>query len=351
MNRSTVFVIGAGASKEADLPTGDELKEKISDLLNMRFNDFGSRLESGDNVIVGSLRLHARQPDGQQGDINPFLHEAWHIVDAMPQAISIDNFMDTQSDNDKIALCGKLAIVRSILDAEGNSLLRFDRTRGDSTIDFSGLKNTWYIPFFQLLTGNCRKNDLEKRFKSTTLIIFNYDRCIEHYLSHALQNYYKISEPESAELINHIHIYHPYGDVGTLPWVMQNGAMPFGEKPSSEKLLELAKNIKTFTEGTDPGSSEIEEIQTKIGQATRLVFLGFAFHPSNMQLMTSSEFEYPQRKAIECYATTFRTSEANKRVIVEQIRGLYNKKIQTVTETADLQCHPFFDEYWKSLSF
>jgi hypothetical protein len=117
MTKNTVFVIGAGASKEANLPTGYELKSKISKLLDIRFSH-GYQQTSGDYVITDALRRLVLNSDGRSGDINPYLHEAWHIRDALPQAISIDNFIDAHRDNDKIALCGKLAIVRSILDAE-----------------------------------------------------------------------------------------------------------------------------------------------------------------------------------------------------------------------------------------
>ncbi len=44
----TVFVIGAGASKEANLPTGIELKDKISALLDIRFDWHDQK--SGDEV-------------------------------------------------------------------------------------------------------------------------------------------------------------------------------------------------------------------------------------------------------------------------------------------------------------
>ncbi len=36
MTKKTVFVFGAGASQEADLPTGEELKSKIVDLFNIK---------------------------------------------------------------------------------------------------------------------------------------------------------------------------------------------------------------------------------------------------------------------------------------------------------------------------
>ena len=64
MSKNTVFVIGAGASKEANLPTGYELKSRIADLLDMRFESFGSSLKSGDYKIVESLKLKGSEPNG-----------------------------------------------------------------------------------------------------------------------------------------------------------------------------------------------------------------------------------------------------------------------------------------------
>jgi hypothetical protein len=295
------------------------------------------------------MRILSRGSDGRSGDINPYLHEARHIRDALPQAISIDNFIDAHRDNDKISLCGKLAIVRSILDAEKRSLLYFERSRSGSNINFPRLEKTWYIPFLQLLTENCQKNELIERFKSITLIIFNYDRCIEHFIYYALQNYYRISGAEASELVQNINIYHPYGDVGTLPWVDQNGAMEFGVEPNTNQLLALSQKIKTFTEGTDPGASKILEIRKRMGIADRVVFLGFAFHKLNMQLITPEFRDDTDNSEVKCFATTSGISYSDQEVIDEQINELYRGRIKV--NMANMYCGDFFAEYWRSLSF
>lgn len=168
----TVFIIGAGASKEANLPTGNELKKRIAKLLDIRF-DIRKRI-SGDGRIYVALENLIKTSNGKNGDVNSFLHQAWHIRDALELAISIDNFIDNHRGNEKIATCGKLAIVRSILEAEKNSILFIDKNERNPGIKYGSLENTWYLPFFQLLTENCQVSDLEKRFKSIGLIIFNY---------------------------------------------------------------------------------------------------------------------------------------------------------------------------------
>ncbi|MDD5491333.1 MAG: hypothetical protein PHV60_01465 [bacterium] len=349
---NTVFIIGSGASKEVNLPTGDELKKGISELLDMRFDDWGRTLKSGDYTIVESLKLLVRSSDGRGGDINPYLYEAWHIRDALQQAISIDNFIDAHRDNDKIAICGKLGIVRSILAAEKESLLYLDRVNSVSNINFKPLQNTWYSPFFQLLTENCGKNDLIERLKSITLIIFNYDRCVEHFIYHALQNYYRIKAEEAAERIKNIKIYHPYGSVGSLPWMGTNGAMEYGAQPNPKQLLELYEKIKTYTEGTDPESSEIKEIKKSMCFANKLVFLGFAFHKLNMELISSRLLKKKDViSTIDCFATTYKISDSDKNIIKKQIVELYDKNRNIIINMADLKCTDFFKEFWRSLAF
>jgi len=347
MTRKTVFVVGAGASKEANLPTGYELKGEISRLLDIRF-DWRDQ-KSGDYLITQALRNHVREHAEHPGDINPYIHEAWHIRDALPQAISIDNLIDSQRGNEKLALCGKLAIVRSILAAEHKSLLYFQRDRADSNISFKTLSESWYLPFFQLLTENCCADDLDERFKNVALIVFNYDRCIEHFLKNALQNYYRIPDAKAAELVGSIDILHPYGKVGLLPWQGTSSTMEFGAEPNSEQLLQLAHDIKTFTEGTDPESSEILAIRSHIASAKRLVFIGFAFHKLNMNLISAQDLAEADASTIKVYSTTLGISESDKDVVSDMINDLYGDRLSI--RMANVTCRDLFSEYWRSLSF
>lgn len=345
MSIETVFVIGAGASQEVNLPTGYELKSKISKLLDIRFTH---QQISGDYIIAESLREIVKDPSGRGGDIKPYLHEAWHIRDALPLAISIDNFIDNQRENEKIALCGKLAIARSILEAERTSKLFYDHSGRYPGINFAALKETWYLPFFQLITENCNVSELVARFQSISLIIFNYDRCVEHFLFHALKKYYKISDSDAANILNTLAIYHPYGSVGQLPWCSNGNPIEFGAEPVASLLLGLTNRIKTFTEGTDPNESDIMLLKQNVFKAKKLVFLGFAFHKLNMELLTP-EPNVPPENQPRCYASTFGISDGDKKVIKGQVSRLYQGNIDL--ETANMKCKDFFSEFWRSLSF
>jgi len=348
MSKNTVFVIGAGASAEVKLPTGNELKEKISSLLDFRFKHL--RQESGDYLILDALKQLVYEKDGGNGNIHPYLLEAKFIKEALPMAISIDNFIDTQKGNKKLAICGKLAIVRSILQAEKSSLLYFDRFGINPNIDFNLLNEKWFLPFFQILTENCSKKDLKERFRSIVLIIFNYDRCIEHFFYYALQKYYRITTSEAAEIVNQISIYHPYGNVGSLPWSGNDNILDFGDEPSPKQLIQITTMIKTFTEGTDPNSSEIVEIRNHVKDSQRIVFLGFAFHPLNMDLINpkiGNDEIYTYSK--KCFGTSLGLSDSDKEIIEYHLENLFHNRIET--KMVNKTCFAFFDEFRRSLSF
>ena len=247
----TLFVVGAGASKEAELPTGNELTDTIVGLINIQFEHFSTQT-SGDEAITAALFEHVKNEDGSRGDINPHLHACWHIRDAMPHAISIDNFIDSHYGDHRIELCGKLAIVRSILMAERKSLLFIDRSRSDELLNFSKFHNTWYHYIMQRLTDGCQKTHLSQIFDNISFIIFNYNRCIQQFLYYALQNYFRIPSSEAKGLLSTLKVFHPYGTTGLLPWQTERNPTEFGGGAYGTDLLTLANGISTFTERVIP---------------------------------------------------------------------------------------------------
>ncbi len=337
-NSKTLFIVGAGASKEAGLPTGNELTATIAKMVDIKFRNFEQF--SGEVEIVDALRSHARD-----GDIEPYLDACWHIRNAMPQAISIDEFIDQQGD-DKIEICGKLAIVRSILKAENNSVLFFDERQGDSTLDFRKLQGTWYNNFMQILAEGRRKANVNQLFEGVSIITFNYDRCIEHFLFHALQNYYGIQPTEAADIMQELKIIHPYGMVGSMQWQGDGGGRPFGINVGGERLLSLAGQIKTYTERVDDRAA-LAEIHQVVQEAEIVVFLGFAFHKQNMDLMKSTQFNKVQR----VFASATGLSDDALVVVNQRIREMFT--VEHSFETALRQnktCNGIFEEYGLTLS-
>jgi hypothetical protein len=340
-----VFILGAGASAEVKLPVGTELKERIARALDFRM-EFG-HLKQGDAVLVDALRLHIHQQRGPNDTGDAYGYAARRIRDAMPQASSIDNYIDAHRGDEPIERCGKLAIVRCILTAERQSPMFVDRSKSDSGMRHEILATTWYNSLWQALSENCRRSDLESRFSSVSIVSFNYDRCIEHYLFHAVQNYYQVSAETAAALVKRIAIFHPYGRVGSLPWQGEATAIEFGGEVHAPQLLELSSQIKTFTEGSDPSSSDISAIRASLQVAQRLVFLGFAFHSQNLALL------WPEKTTggpSFCVGTARGISNSDLDLIREELEGLTGIGGPALTLRNDLTCYQLFSDYRRSLS-
>jgi hypothetical protein len=199
-----------------------------------------------------------------------------------------------------------------------------------------------------LLTENCSKENLSSRLKSVSLIIFNYDRCVEHFLYNALQNYYGIKPEEAANLISEMGIYHPYGVVGKLPW--QDGEIAFGAEIQPQKLLQVAQQIKTFAEGTDPESSEIISIRDSFVRANCIVFLGFAYHKLNMQLLMSNNPTLDPMNTKLCFGTAKGISTHDCAIIAKELETFFQSTIKMLQIRNELDCSQIFNEYWRSLS-
>lgn len=340
----TVIIVGAGASKEVNLPVGEELKGKISQKIDIRFEN-GFQQSSGCYQITEALRKLVNN-GGFQGDINPYLHTSWKVKDALLVNRSIDNALLSLSHDDLAETCGKLGIVSSILEAEKNSKLYYKRTNREN-LHFGGIQDTWYPRFFNMLAEEISGHDADKIFDSVSFVSFNYDRCIEHFLYEALQKRFALNEQDSKSLLAKLEIFHPYGCIGDLPWKNPDPNPHVAYGAERAELLGIAKRIKTFNEDFED-SPHIQNIRKLIAEAETLVFLGFAFHKKNMELISPNKMTNIKR----VFATAYGISESDCRFLAKDIK----KTFQIDSENAVIEirhgmvCSKLFDEYWLSLT-
>jgi hypothetical protein len=299
----TVFVVGAGTSKEVGLPIGSELKGIIAKHLDFRFEMGYKPVGTGDEEIFHALR--GKFPT----NANPHFDACAQICNGIPLATSIDDFIDAHRHDPLIAHCGKLAIARSILEAEANCKLHFSPGNIYNTIDFSRIENTWYTGFFQLLSQQVTKNNLQDIFKNITLINFNYDRCIEHFLVHSIAAYYQVPHKSANSIVSSLPMFRPYGSVGSY-FEESSTRLEFGSKhlPSFDSIV---GSLRTFTEQVDD-KVQSKKIHSAINSAKTLVFLGSAFHPNNMALLGRVTDDQSQRVI---YATRKGISNADLEVV------------------------------------
>ena len=303
---NTVYIIGAGASQEAGLPTGDTLKDEIAHTLSIHDAFMPSERE-------GNLKLWQCLKQTYQNDqerLQKIYLACQHIVKNLPLAISIDNLLDSDALNTELALCGKIGIIESILKAEKNSSLYFKPNEEDLSDNMSNLQDTWYIQFFRRVFEGCSKDDLPERLRNLTLIIFNYDRCIEHFLYQSIIQYFRLSEEECASLLNeNLKVIHPYGTVGRLPWQSDHNGnstpRQFGAPANYLDIINSTDSIKTFSESERLESTVRKGILSSMEHAGRLIFLGFAYHRMNMELLSNFGAErFINQSKVMCLATT-----------------------------------------------
>jgi len=314
--RRTLFVVGAGASFELGLPLGDGLKKSIAGLLDIKFPD-GWTQQTGDFQIAELLKEKARS-EGRQ-DWNYLLSKCWLIRDALPGSLSIDNLLDAHRADPDIAFIGKLAIAKAIVTAERSSTLFTDH-RSDRQLSFADVADSWLVPLFQLLSEGVSKEQAATIFDNVNFVVFNYDRCLERFLPLALRLYYGLGEHEVEEIVRKANIIHPYGRVGKPGAGQPFVGLSFGAERYD--LRSVAEGINTFSEGVRH-ETYTEMLKTAIERAEQVVFLGFAFHPLNMELL-----KVPDKKMTslsKVFGTTFDLSDSAVRRVDALLHYSFNK--------------------------
>lgn len=82
--------------------------------------------------------------------------------------------------------------------------------------------------------------------------------------------------------------------------------------------------------------------------ADRVVFLGFAFHRQNVELITEKMPEHS-----ELVATAYQISDSDKSVIGDELGKAFGHEFamhDTRIKLADMTCAQFFKEYWRTLT-
>lgn len=338
----TPLVIGAGASQEVGLPTGKQLTETIASKLNIKFEFY--KQTSGDHQIVQALQ-HQMRASGGSENIDRYIWASGRICSAMPQAASIDRFIDDHRGDKEIEVCGKLAITQAILEAEKGSLMSVGPQSQPRSINFDNIKKKWFNKFWSLITAP--KDSAVDEMKKISFIVFNYDRCLEYFLFHALQNYYGFSDDIAAACVNSLEIYHPYGTVGHLPWQKGPNTVDFGATATPIELASLSTQIKTFTERVED-TSTVDAMHEAVRSAETIVFLGFAFHQQNVDLIKPGG----ETAAKQAFSTTKGVSDSGIPVVRQQMFDLFEKRKGglEVGLKIDKTCSGLFEEYGRSLT-
>lgn len=321
------------------MPLGLELAETICRKTNVSFDIFHNPSGGNADLIQGAVN--------SEFSLKTIAKAAIEIHKGLPYSNSIDDFINLRKDDAAIVKLGKSAITQTILEREANSRIF---VHNEDQLDISGdLAKSWKVQLIKLL---CRLAASDA-FKKITFITFNYDRCLEHFLLHAIRSLHGLSMEKSAEIVKNINIYHPYGVTGQLPQLA--GTTPFGYSDSGIHRA-LSSQIKTYAEEVTI-TNELRAIHTRLERAQTIIFLGFAFHQQNIDLMTVCGLlprAHPS-KTKNIFATATGISQPGAEVVKRRISRMFLEEDQqamfnrAVVRT-DLNCSQFFNEFGATLS-
>ena len=332
---NTVLVVGAGASAEVGLPIGTGLVDHIAGLVSIERNELTGALPQH-KPFVRDLMNHAG-PD----KLPQYLQAAGRMIKGMRSAESVDRYIDRNADDEFTRTLGKAAIIEAIAFKERKSDLYLDKgglISGKSQID-----ETWYWTFIKMLLEGSPPR--EALFDNIAVVCFNYDRCIEHYLTCELMRSYSIERKEAADVVNRLMIWHPYGTIAPLDTQEVNGVAYGDNEAVRGRSFHLATRIKTFTEQLDDGVM-IAAIRNRISHAKIVVFLGFGYYPPNLELIAP---QHPNK--IKWVLGTGHKLSSSDRGVVEQERiGPWFKGNPPRIEIADMRCVDLLNHYRMALT-
>jgi hypothetical protein len=244
ITKSTVLILGAGASRPFDYLTGKELKRKIC-----------NNLESWAELF---------QYSGI--DLNKVRHFKEHLEKSPDR--SVDAFLEHRPEFLRI---GKMAIARVLIPFENESTLFDNRSE----------RNNWYEYLFNKMS--CQFEEFENN--KLSVVTFNYDRSIEYYFFTGMQNKYGKNFEKCTNKLKKIPIIRLHGQLGYLPWQSaDSGKWRQYSADISERFAfrEAAELIKIISEniGDDPEFTIAHEL---IEKAEVVYFLGFGYNDNNLQ--------------------------------------------------------------------
>jgi hypothetical protein len=261
ITKETVLILGAGASMPYGFPSGQGLVDLICEVPP----DIRKVLEE----IAKEIRI------------------VTHFIEDLKRAEpdSIDDFLEHRPEFQEV---GKAAIALTLLplEREHNLIAKWRNDRlGKRKPELGG---HWYKYLSSLLRSSFEdfgKNKL-------SIITFNYERSLEHYLLTTLQSFHKKSDEECAEKLNGIKIIHIYGQLGFLSWQIPNGEKiefgAWGKTDEREKRIITSyamRSIKTMSEGFEEKDPDITYARQLMAKAKSIFFLGFGFHPRNLEIL------------------------------------------------------------------
>lgn len=252
----TLLILGAGASKPYKFPLGETLLFDVIEKLRLiaRGKDDGYVLQKGEAHVCGVL-AECLSYSG---------------------LTSVDQFLESYTDNEMYMKWGKLAIVECLLPHEKEHQRWMDKR--------TSIDDDWYSYLWRhLKTPKVEDFTLN----NLSIITFNYDRSLTEFLSKAIRYTYNLdNESYIATLLNSIKIIHVHGSLGlhpALPRVNNEKIMPYGGYIDQANGELAWDSIKVVHEKSNEGKVAVNTAVELIDRSRRIAYLGFGYLEDNLE--------------------------------------------------------------------
>lgn len=240
----TVLILGAGASIPFGFPSGRDLLVQIcTNLRDATRDPFRALVDYGFGPEEVASFGYELERSGQ---------------------ISVDAFLENRPEYVEI---GKRAISYALIPLENE----------DNLVMRAGAAH-WYEYLFARMADvsweDFRNNNL-------SVITFNYDRSLEHYLFLSLRHTYGKEDVYTTKLLQAtIPIIHVYGQLGKHPYLGE-GSRAYEPRVTTETVEQCAREIRILHEGEE--AETFSKAHDLLKEARKVCFLGFGYHRTNLE--------------------------------------------------------------------
>ena len=235
----TTLILGAGASEPYGFPLGVDLLNQVCSLENRPrpLKDAGFTDE----------------------DIGTFFDDLKHSAHS-----SVDAFLEKFQQYVEI---GKAAMAATLIPCEDPTRLFPPQVSRPHWYEFLANRLEVGTPRFD-------ENQL-------SVVTFNYDRSLEHYLYKVLLTRCGGGDTEAFGLLTSIPMIHVHGTLGAYSPLGGDGR-PYTQEVTAETVRMAAGDIRIVSDA-DVETEQFQTARTLLKQAERIYFLGFGFQSDNVR--------------------------------------------------------------------
>lgn len=263
ITNETVLVLGAGASIPYGYPSGHSLRQM---LINPSLFDPALAKQSLDQENVDTF-------------CRSFMLSGMKSIDAFLARRGKDYLNDGQKNIEDIGKYGIALALRQnkSLDTLFHNPELFDRGGGIDRQD------NWYEYLWAQLSSGITNSNLAEFSKTRlTVVTFNYDLSLEHYLFTAAKYSYGLADDEATKLLEPIKFIHLYGQLSGNPF-SSDFCYEFNFQNDFRLIVKDAALIQVIDEQRELDASNFPKASDALTNAQRICFLGFGFDETNVR--------------------------------------------------------------------